>query len=470
MQVLLNVSMLLLESQDAPNRGVPLSFGGPVLYLMLATRLAFGLGYGQTGRPVDSVVHACYCVARRAYRRARKVAVRAKVDDEARLLHSLRRNRNINAFWRRVNSVRRGGKRVHSNLNANNFADHFASVNQDDELQLSPGQRLICDAVSARLSAGCDSSEVRVISPEEVSQLVRRLKRGSAPGTDHVTVEHLLYGESQILLIAIARLLTTCFATLSVPETFTVSAITPVLKKAGLDANSLDNYRPISLITTMSKLLECFLLSELTESFSPHDLQFGFVENRGTAQASMLITETAQWHLKRGSPVFAANLDARKCFDRIWHAGLFFRLRTLLSPRSWHLLVIWYRHLSAHVTYDGHRSDDGFAIKRGTRQGAILSPALANVFFQPLVSLLDASMYGLHVLGCHVPAVCYADDLMLLSANARELGYLLRIVENFASFWRLDFVHFEPSKTKSHCMVFGAELLAERPVWYLSGQ
>ena len=188
----------------------------------------------------------------------------------------------------------------------------------------------------------------------------------------------------------------------------------------------------------MSKILECVLLSELSESFSHSDLQCFFLENRGTTQASLLVTETVQWHLNRGSPVFAANLDARKCFDRIWHDGLFFRLISLLNPRSWHLLVAWYRHLNAHVTYAGHRSDC-FAIKRGTRQGAILSPAFANVFFQPLLGLLDATMHGAYVLGCHVPAVCYADDLMLLSSNARSLGHLLHIVQDFAAFWRLDF-------------------------------
>ena len=335
------------------------------------------------GRQVNSAVHVCYCEARRAYRRARKRAARARVNAEARLLHTLRRDRNINAFWRRVNSIRRGGQRVRSELSASNFADHFGSVSRDDESQLSPGQLLICDAVAARFNAGCDSSEVRIVSPEEVSGLLRRLKRGAAPGIDHVTVEHLLYGESRILLIVIARLLTACFASLSVPDTFSASVVTPLLKKVGLDPNCLDSYRPIALTSTMSKLLECLLLSELTESFSPSDLQFGFLENRGTSQASLLVTETAQWHVKRGSPVFAANLDARKCFDRIWHDGLFFRLRKLLSPRSWHLLVMWYRHLTAYVIYAGHRSGC-FDITRGTRQGAILSPTLANVFFSAL--------------------------------------------------------------------------------------
>ena len=112
----------------------------------------------------------------------------------------------------------------------------------------------------------------------------------------HVTVDYLLYDESQVLLFAIARLLTACFATLSVPETLSTSVVRPLLKKTGLDRNSLDKYRPISLTTTMSKLLECFLL-KLPESFSPSELQFGFLENRGTTQACLLVIETAQCSL-----------------------------------------------------------------------------------------------------------------------------------------------------------------------------
>ena len=422
----------------------------------------------ESGRQLNCVVYACYCQARREYRRARKHAARARLNDEARLLHTLQRDRNINAFWRRVNFARRGQQHARSELTVGDFADHFGSVNQEDD-SLSPAQLLISDAVAARLSAGCNASDARVVSAEEVSVLIRRLKRNTAPGIDNVTVEHLLYGESQALLTMIACLLSACLSSLTVPQTFTTGIVKPLLKKPGLDPNSVDNYRPISLATTMSKLLECLLLSELCESFSPNDLQFGFIENRSTTQASLLVTETVQWHVKHGSPVFAANLDAHKCFDRIWHDGLFFRLRRLLSPQSWHLLVKWYRRLTARVHHDGYLSEC-FAIKRGTRQGAILSPALANVFFEPLVSLLDSSRVGAYMFGCHVPAICYADDLMLLSTNVRGLATLLLIVEEFASMWRLDFVNMNPTKTKSHCIVFGAEYLSEIPVWYLSGQ
>ena len=206
--------------------------------------------------------------------------------------------------------VRRGRQSVNCALNAESFREHFSHVHDDDEVQLNPSQELISRAVEKRFSEGCDGTDAKIVTGEMVAQLIPRLKRGSAPGPDFVTVEHLLFGCSSELLEALARLLTICFAAGRVPHSFSTSVVSPILKKSGMDPNSLDNYRPIALTSIMSKLLELLVLSELETSFVPHDLQFGFVSHRGTTEASLLINEAIQWHLRRRSPVFVANLDA----------------------------------------------------------------------------------------------------------------------------------------------------------------
>ena len=93
----------------------------------------------------------------------------------------------------------------------------------------------------------------------------------------------------------------------------------------------------------------------------------------------------------------------------------------------------------------------------------------SNVFHRPLLAELDDSGRGAVLHGAHVPAVCYADDLCLLSCNAKHLGHLLSIVEKFADDWRLEFTSPEPSKTKSHCIIFGHKDLADSPSWFLAG-
>ena len=70
----------------------------------------------------------------------------------------------------------------------------------------------------------------------------------------------------------------------------------------------------------------------------------------------------------------------------------------------------------------------------------------------------------------HVPGVCYVGDLLLLATKAARLSTLLNLVGDFARDWRLDFVHADPQKTKSHCIIFGGKLIARSPTWTLSDQ
>ena len=421
------------------------------------------------GRPAAAAVTSCYREARRSYRRARRKAALSQMEKEARLLRFLRRDRNLTAFWRRVQLARRGGLPAGSDCCAADFRAHFQAVHHDSREELSDEQRLIADAVEAHILAARAVVGDRTVSPEQVADLLRLLHPGKAPGVDGVTPEHLLFGSIPTLLAALARLLTGCLSSCTVPASFAQSVVVPLLKNSHLDPSRLDNYRPISITTCASKLLELIVLEELQSSFIPHDLQFGFISNRGTAEASLLIGETIQQNRRMGLPVFAANLDARKCFDRIWHDGLFYRLVEHLSANCWLLVVSWYRHLAGRVFFGGSISEE-FSVVRGTRQGAILSPAFANVFLHPLLAALDDIGCGAYLQQHHVPGVCYADDLFLLSTNARHLSTLLGLVSDFARNWRLDFVHSDSVRTKSHCIVFGGELLAHSPTWMLSGQ
>lgn len=425
--------------------------------------------WSECGRPSHSVVGGSYRAARRAYRRARRAAAVSQIVRETRIIRSFRRDGNLTAFWRRVQRARRGGHPAALKCSATDFGNHFQQVHLDTREELSLEHLRIADAVEARLMASCNEICVREVSTDQVAALINRLHRGKSPGVDGVTAEHLQYGRSPALLAAVARLLTICLSTCSVPATFADSVIVPLLKKPHLDPHCLDNYRPITLTTCTSKLLELIMLDELKLSFNPSDLQFGFLDKRGTAQASLLAEETIQWNLSRQLAVFAANLDARKCFDKIWHDGMFYRLIEHLSINCWHLLVSWYRRLTARVVVGG-RTSESLHICRGTRQGAILSPTLANIFLYPLIEALDRSGCGARLNGHHVPAVCYADDIFLVSTNARGLSNLLELVSNFAAKWRLQFIHPDPSKTKSHCIIFRSEIFTCLPSWELSGQ
>ena len=109
----------------------------------------------------------------------------------------------------------------------------------------------------------------RTITADQVAGLLRRLPRGKVPGADGVTSEHLVHGCSPTLLSALARLLSACLAACNVPAAFAESVIVPLLKKSQLDPSQMDNYRPISLTTCVSKLLEMLVLDDWRSTSRP---------------------------------------------------------------------------------------------------------------------------------------------------------------------------------------------------------
>ena len=89
-----------------------------------------------------------------------------------------------------------------------------------------------------------------------------------------------------------------------VPNSFSLGVIVPILKKPTLNPNSPDNYRPITLSSTLSKVLEVIMTPADTVSKT----QFGFCSGRGTSFACNLLSDVTQYFHNSGSPFLYAHL------------------------------------------------------------------------------------------------------------------------------------------------------------------
>ena len=117
----------------------------------------------ECGRSCRGAVHDCYHQTRRTYRRTRKIAARSSIDQEAKLLHTLR-NRNVPSFWKHVGRAPRQQQPAQCALDSEDFRIHFSDIHDDNGEQLSPSQRPVRDAVAERFSIGCNDAERRVAS------------------------------------------------------------------------------------------------------------------------------------------------------------------------------------------------------------------------------------------------------------------------------------------------------------------
>ena len=115
----------------------------------------------------------------------------------------------------------------------------------------------------------------------------------------------------------LASLYTIILSRACVPTSFYTGLIVPILKKSTLNPNIAKNYRPITLSSIHTKMVEALILPG-TDLF---DTRFG-----GTAFACNLLNDITSYFKSQNSPVFVAALDAENLFDSICHVSLFLKL------------------------------------------------------------------------------------------------------------------------------------------------
>jgi hypothetical protein len=181
--------------------------------------------------------------------------------------------------------------------------------------------------------------------------------------------------------------------------------------------------------------------------------------------ACSYLNDLIAYYNSQCSPVYVCSLDAEKCFDKIWHDGLFFKLlqyRTL-PAEHWAFLLRWYRCSSVAVRWNDELSN-AFHPSRGTKQGSLLSPMLFNVYVNELLLQLQSSPQGLRIGGQVHNSLAYADDLTLFSSAPQDLQTLIDKCTDYADRWR-----FTYSFKKTKCLIAGKCPLLLQPRWTLKG-
>ena len=268
------------------------------------------------------------------------------------------------------------------------------------------------------------------------------------PYADGITAEHLIYSADSDIVRHITRMLTLCVQFGVVPDNFTNGLLIPIPKKAGCDTSVPKNWRPIVISTTLSKILEMYVLEE-SNTHEFHDLQFGFIPGRGTEIATALLNDVTTYCNTRGSAVYTCTLDAEGAFDAIPHSILFYKAAAVLSKHCWHVMHTWYSKLTVQVKWCGTLSST-IEVGVGTRQGGLSSPFLFNLFYQDLISLLSNCSGGIRIQNDTYNVYCYADDLIIASLSVTGLQDMIHAATSYIVDHGLN---FNPAITT--CKTFG---------------
>ena len=226
--------------------------------------------------------------------------------------------------------------------------------------------------------------ENSLITKDNLVNYIKISRNKSAPGPDGITntmIKH--FPEAAINLTL--KILNACLKIQYFPTVWKHCTITSI-PKPGKSKTVPGNYRPISLLSHLGKLLERKINSDLTTFLESNNIlrteQHGFRHGRSTGEAILRLVEHASLSFaKQGKmPTIACFFDMQKAFDSVWHEALLFRLIKYKLPR--HIINIIKSYLSNRTAQAkiNRKLSNNISITAGVPQGSILAPTLYITF------------------------------------------------------------------------------------------
>ena len=162
------------------------------------------------------------------------------------------------------------------------------------------------------------------VTPKMVKKVITNLDLSKTSGPDCIPVVVLENREPEIFYI-LAELFNKCLKKSCFPDCWKVSSVVPVFKNVG-ERSKAKNYRPVSLLSVVSKVFEKLVNNRIVDHLEKCDLfsdfQYSFRSSRSTADLLTVVSDRIARAFNRSGATRAVALDISKAFDRVWHAGL----------------------------------------------------------------------------------------------------------------------------------------------------
>ena len=298
------------------------------------------------------------------------------------------------------------------------FCDHFAQIGRSYASRISTS-RVLVETYSSKIKMCASSLFLLPTDKTEIRSLIMNLPAKNSSGHDEIS-NNLLKNLCPSLLNPLDQIFNKSLSNGVFPELMKKADVSPLFKsKLENDAN---NYRPISLLITISKVLEKIVYQRtytfLERTGQIYNSQYGFRSQHSCESAvSELISEIIKG-FQNGMYTAALFLDLSKAFDTLEHKVLLdkmYRYGIRGSSLDWFRSYLENRKIrvKCRVASSGRIEHSEYqTVNYGTPQGSCLGPLIFLIFTNDLNQHLH-----------HCSSILFADDTTLYKTH-RNLNYL----------------------------------------------
>ncbi len=295
-----------------------------------------------------------------------------------------------------------------------------------------------------------------------VRNIMSKLNTSKANGPDGVS-NRVLKECADSLSIPLTDLFNKSMSEGVFPTLWKLSNISPVYKKAFRYLK--ENYRPVSLLPCMSKIMERIVYNAMYNFFKAHGLlgerNSGFKEKDSTINQLVHLCHQIYQGLDNAKDICLVFLDVSKAFDKVYHPALLHKLERMGIAGN---LLSWigsYLENRRQVVVINGVSSDEKGINASVPQGSILGPLLFLAYVNDIVDDLETTPY---LFADDTSLFCPIDPKNMQTAFDKVNRDLVKM-EDWAAQWRVTF-----NASKTVYMIISNRKNIVYPSLFLNGQ
>lgn len=314
--------------------------------------------------------------------------------------------------------------------------------------QSDPGNFYLTKYQGQRYSPSLNELNFREVNEEKIKKIILQI-RSNATGDDGINLKMIL------LLIPyltphITFIINKCIQDKKVPDQWKVANVIPMAKRN--NPLELKHFRPISILPTLSKILEKILYEQLFTHLEQNNIlpptQSGFRANHSTTTALLQVTDDVIQASDQGQCTCVVLLDYSKAFDTLIHKILLTKLGYYgLGPDAIAMMANYFNGRLQRVVFDGKFSTSSLQ-ERGVPQGSVLGPLVFTLYTADFQNFLK-----------YMSGHQFADDyqLQLSFDKTQVIDAKNQINEDLATIHRVSQQHgLILNATKTQAILFGS--------------